>query len=300
VEGRIPQIRNVVLASPRVEAPASENVGALAGYVSAGLLAQCTVTDANVIGGAKVGGLAGYNNGTTSDCRVDGTISAKRYVGGLVGYNRSTVERCAAICTTSGDCMVGGLVGCHLGQVVDSHSTGATSGNDWVGGLAGGAEVPTRVERCFSTGIVTGTRYVGGLMGQSCGIVTSCYARADVHGQSQVGGLVGDGFRTTVISQCCCAGSVAGEFDLGAFIGSLDEAAWVVSCLWDATVAGMLDGVGNLESDPEAVFGKPTTDLRSASTFVDAGWDFENVWMICEGRDYPRLRWEGVECDGAD
>ena len=27
------------------------------------------------------------------------------------------------------------------------------------------------------------------------------------------------------------------------------------------------------------------------------GWDFENVWMICEGRDYPRLRWEGVRCE---
>ena len=296
VDGRAAQIRNIVLAGPHIEAPASENVGALAGYVHAGCFAQCAVTDANVIGDVKVGGFIGWNDGIVSDCHVDGVVAANRYVGGLVGYNRNTVERCAAICMTSGDFMTGGLVGCHLGQVVDSYSEGVTSGNDWVGGLAGGGDVPARVERCFSSGTVTGTRRVGGLMGQSCGTVASCYARADVHGQSQVGGLVGDAFRLTVIRRCYCAGSVAGEFDFGAIIGSMDEAADIVSCLWNATAAGTLDAVGNLEPDPEAVFGKPTADLQNAATFTDAGWDFENVWMICEGQDYPRLQWEGVEC----
>jgi hypothetical protein len=26
------------------------------------------------------------------------------------------------------------------------------------------------------------------------------------------------------------------------------------------------------------------------------GWDFETVWTICEGKDYPRLRWEAMPC----
>ncbi|MBN1510027.1 MAG: hypothetical protein JW955_24490 [Sedimentisphaerales bacterium] len=34
--------------------------------------------------------------------------------------------------------------------------------------------------------------------------------------------------------------------------------------------------------------------MRSAEAFRTFGWDFENVWMIREGKEYPRLRWEGV------
>jgi hypothetical protein len=39
---------------------------------------------------------------------------------------------------------------------------------------------------------------------------------------------------------------------------------------------------------------------RTASAFLDAGWDFvgetengtEDIWWILEGKDYPRLWWE--------
>jgi len=42
--------------------------------------------------------------------------------------------------------------------------------------------------------------------------------------------------------------------------------------------------------------------MQTASTFLDAGWDFvretangtEDVWWILDGRDYPRLWWERV------
>jgi hypothetical protein len=27
-----------------------------------------------------------------------------------------------------------------------------------------------------------------------------------------------------------------------------------------------------------------------------AGWDFDQIWMICEGQDYPHLLWEKVAC----
>jgi hypothetical protein len=32
--------------------------------------------------------------------------------------------------------------------------------------------------------------------------------------------------------------------------------------------------------------------MQTLNTFVDAGWDFENVWWIFEGQDYPRFLWE--------
>ena len=46
--------------------------------------------------------------------------------------------------------------------------------------------------------------------------------------------------------------------------------------------------------------GRTTAEMRTASTFIDAGWDFvdetengtDDIWWILEGQDYPRLWWE--------
>jgi hypothetical protein len=46
--------------------------------------------------------------------------------------------------------------------------------------------------------------------------------------------------------------------------------------------------------------GKTTAEMKTASTFLDAGWDFfgetangtQDIWWIDEGKDYPRLWWE--------
>ena len=47
-------------------------------------------------------------------------------------------------------------------------------------------------------------------------------------------------------------------------------------------------------------FGLTTTEMQTAATFLDAGWDFvdetengtDDIWWIDEGQDYPRLWWE--------
>jgi hypothetical protein len=46
--------------------------------------------------------------------------------------------------------------------------------------------------------------------------------------------------------------------------------------------------------------GKTTAEMRTATTFIEAGWDFideigngiDDIWWIDEGNDYPRLWWE--------
>jgi len=30
---------------------------------------------------------------------------------------------------------------------------------------------------------------------------------------------------------------------------------------------------------------------------IFSNWDFENTWMVCEGKSYPRLWWEKTDCD---
>jgi len=45
-------------------------------------------------------------------------------------------------------------------------------------------------------------------------------------------------------------------------------------------------------ADPD-VIGKTTAELQTESTFMNAGWDFLDIWEFrCEGMNYPRLIWQ--------
>ncbi len=62
--------------------------------------------------------------------------------------------------------------------------------------------------------------------------------------------------------------------------------------LWDAQISGQATSAGGT--------GKTTSEMQTAKTFLDAGWDFvgettngtEDIWWINEGKDYPRLWWQ--------
>jgi len=66
----------------------------------------------------------------------------------------------------------------------------------------------------------------------------------------------------------------------------------VISCFWDIQTSRQIKSTGGT--------GKTTAEMKSASTFLEARWDFvdetvngnEDIWWILEGQDYPRLWWE--------
>jgi hypothetical protein len=51
----------------------------------------------------------------------------------------------------------------------------------------------------------------------------------------------------------------------------------ITNNFWDTTMTGALTAGGELT---EHNFGLPTAQMQMASTFIEAGWDFENVWAI--------------------
>jgi hypothetical protein len=176
--------------------------------------------------------------------------------------------------TGSGD-YVGGLVAENWGGIVQCHSTGAVDGNDCVGGLVGTNEAAPWAEdwspggaisQCYSTCVVRGTNDVGGLVGlNSEATVTQGYSTGTVSGTTaNVGGLVGYNYDGTVTAS-----------------------------VWDSETSGQAMSAGGT--------GKTTAEMQAAQTFLDAGWDFvgetangtENIWWISDGKDYPRLWWEG-------
>jgi hypothetical protein len=121
------------------------------------------------------------------------------------------------------------------------------------------------ITSCYSSSTVTGEDYVGGLVGVKSALVVGSYSRGAVEGTGDsVGGLVG--------------------------IDYTDNKA--DSSFWDIETSGQTKSAGGI--------GITTSEMQTASTFLDAGWDFigktdngtDDIWWINEGLDYPRLWWE--------
>jgi hypothetical protein len=301
-------------------------VGGLVGYNSYGSITTSYSTGSVSGTGSSVGGLVGSNGdldtrpgGNVTHCYSTGAVNGALWVGGLVGNNYcGSIDMSYSTGTVNGNSYVGGLVGRNsYGSITTSYSTGTVSGTGSnVGGLVGynsygsittsystgtvggtgsyvGGVVGYNrgdVTQCCSTGVVAGKDWVAGVVGWNEGNVTGSYSTGAVSGNGMVGGLVG--FNPTGhVTQCYSTGTVSGNFPVGGLVGTGFSAA-VSDCFWDTETSGQSTSAGGT--------GKTTAEMKTASTFLDAGWDFvgettkgtEDIWGILEDKDYPRLAWE--------
>jgi hypothetical protein len=74
-------------------------------------------------------------------------------------------------------------------------------------------------------------------------------------------------------------GGLIGEIGLSGGLPTTD----VSDCFWDTQTSG--------QSTSAAGTGKTTAEMKTLSTFTDAGWDFTDIWEMPTS-DYPRLQWE--------
>ncbi len=220
------------------------------------------MVDVRITGsGYYAGGLVGHNGeGCVVHCYSTGVVRGGQYVGGLTGENHGAVMHCSSSSAVQGTFVAGGLVGSNYGgTVAQCYSTGAVGGNTSVGGLVAANWSWGTVSRCYSTGAVSGTLWVGGLVGENEGSVTHCYSVGAVSGKDGFGGLVG--------------------YSQGAVTG----------CFWDTQTSG--------QTRSAAGTGKTTAALRTAGTFLEAGWGFVpdtrngpfGIWRMPEGGGYPVL-----------
>ena len=211
------------------------------------------------------------------------------YAGGLIGAiivgDRIIVKDCSATGDVSltgnsedlseNETYGGGLVGyCNWAEVASCYATGDVEGFDYVGGLVGWHQQACRdctITNCYAMGDVNGVDYVGGFAGYAVGEIYDSYSSGEVNGGvdvNSVGGFVG-------LYECGYHGEI------------IDD------CFWDVESSGMLIGVGFVDgelSEPLDVQGKTTAQMKSRGTFVDADWDFINIWGIGENQTYPYLR----------
>ncbi len=264
-------------------------------------------------GSLYCGALASKNNGTITNCYTTGAVTGNVTLGGLVGANTATITKSHATCLVKGtrnSRNVGGLIGYNTGNVTNCYATGDVINADIsysLGGLVGGSK--GTITKCYATGNVTAgveSHDIGGLIGDNKGTIANCYATGDVSAGEKsfpLAGLVGSNGGT--IRNCYSVGRVGASRAVGGLVGTIARgsagspaalssvvASSVVRSFWDIDTSGQRRSTGGL--------GKTTAKMRTASTFLNAGWDFvgesengtEDIWWILEGQGYPQLWWE--------
>ena len=239
--------------------------------------------------GSYVAGLVGLNQGGSITVSYGtGTVGGAGWVGGLVGENHGSISASFSSATVRGEYSVGGLTGDNRGSLDTSRATGAVSGEYAVGGLVGynyGS-----IAASYSAGAVNGYWSVGGLAGNNRGGIATSYSNGSMDAVRYVGGLVGNNSYGSITASYS-TGAVSGHTDAGGLVGYHEHGSTTVS-FWDRQTSGQATSAGG-ES-------KATAEMQTASTFLQAGWDFadetangmDDTWRIDEGKEYPRLWWQ--------
>jgi len=270
-----------------------EGLVGLFGYVGrSGAVKNVEIFGAEVRGWRDVGVLAGYSEGTIANCRTDGYAYGEESVGGAIGRNWGTVAACGAHGQVISLSEAGGFAGRNHGTIDSSHSAVMVTS---LGGSAGGfvSGNSGTISSCYSDSIVVSDSCAGGFAagnGQGKSEIRDCYSLGSVEGIGGAGGFLYANVAT--VRRCYSACTVRSKAAPGGFLGVWNPAADggmadIESCYWDADASGV-------ETSP-ACTGLTAEQMRQQTSF--AGWDFGNVWTICEGRGYPRLRWEGAACE---
>lgn len=257
------------------------------------------LTDVDITGAEYANGsLIGFHDGDAqdiSDCYTTGVVETSangpQLHGGFMGYNGSSITDCYTTCdvtaTPTGPNTVwecGGFTGLNDGDLTRCYATGdvtATCGDaSEVGGFSGGVDNGT-ISQCFATGnvsvAVTGgdAQYVAGFIGDNSSLHTlNCYARGNVTVTATgtidcVGGFIGYNFCfTNPVDNCYSTGAVSATgTNIGGFCGENDST--ISNCFWDTQTSG--------QSSSDGGTGKTTAQMKTKSTFTDAGWDFVDL-----------------------
>lgn len=178
------------------------------------------------------------------------------------------------------------------------------TGGSRVGGICGSLS-DGNIENCMVTGDISGYQYVGGIVGVG-GVwnndnpsISQCASSGNIIAtDGEVGGIFGYRYGSCSIENCYSIANVKAE-------GSYSSSAYGIgysakNCYFAGTISGTGDvypiGVYNTnsyyDSEKTKISGKTgaltTKQMKQQASFQ--GWDFDNIWTIQEGVDYPKLR----------
>lgn len=187
---------------------------------------------------------------------------------------------------------------------VNISKKGITGGNR-VGGICGNLSYGN-IENCMVTGDISGGGYVGGIVGRNSdnyynsSIISQCASSGNIIANSgSVGGILAYQNGACSIENCYSIANVKteGSYYSEAYgIGSSAE-----NCYFAGTISGAninyVYPIGSntnsyYDSEKTKISGKSgaltTKQMKQQASFQ--GWDFDKIWTIQEGVDYPKLR----------
>ena len=236
-----------------------------------------------------VGGIAGTNYGTISDCGFSGTINGKENVGGIVGLNAITgaVLNCTAGGAVTGENKTGGVAGSNLGKIQGS-ANGAyvnTVSQDQAISLEDlNLDLSLDKSKLSSVSVLPTALDTGGIAGYSSGILQSCSNTAVVgypHVGYNVGGIAGRS--CGYILDCGNSGSIYGRKDIGGIVGQMEP--YIEMSLSDSTLTQvqkqlkeLQDMVDKASKDAESGVGGISSQLNGVNGSIqNAAQEAANV-----------------------
>ncbi len=223
---------NIIGTEGHGEDKRAASYAGLFGYVAKdSSIKDLTVDASDIEGNQYVGSIAGYNEGSVTDCTLGskGVINGNTDTGGLVGYSSAPLSSLR-----------------NLGKV-----TGETVNT---GGIVGSISAPgNALLYCQNEGSVTGKEKTGGIVGSftyakdSDTVAKECYNKGTVEGGSyQAGGIAGyagAGYYSATIENCGNSGKVTGSGTDGGIVGFLDKGkSFIIQCKNSGTVEGSSAG----------------------------------------------------------
>ncbi len=223
----------------------------LFGYLAKKSEVKDLIIDAsNIEGYQYVGAVAGYTEGTVSDCQLGkkGVVNGRSYIGGISGYSTSPLADLTNRGTVTGEQNTGGIVGCISAPgtvLIDCKNEGSIEGREKTGGIAGSFvssnDAESIVKDCHNNGTVRGTSYQAG----------------------GIAGHVGTGYYKAVIEGCDNSGEVTGTGRNGGIAGWLSsEKASIVQCKNTGTVEG--SGAGGIVGNNQGII----SDCYNSGTVI--------------------------------
>lgn len=174
---------------------------------------------------ASIGGIAGTNYGTISNCSFDGTVEGLNMIGGIAGENYGSIDGCAMSGSVSGKRYTGGIAGYSTGYIGEcknsaSINTSITEGGLELSQLNLADIVNPELTSAEDADVVSDS---GGVAGYSSGVLSACRNDGEVgypHYGYNVGGIVGR--QAGYVNQCENYGQVLGRKDVGGIVGQME------------------------------------------------------------------------------
>lgn len=182
------------------------------------------------------------------------------------------------------------------------------TGRSSVGGICGSLSYGN-IENCMVTGDVSGYQYVGGVVGRNndnysnSSIISQCASSGNIIATyGEVGGILGSRYGSCSIENCYSRANVKAENEGSYYYTAYGIGYSAEKCYFAGTISGTdvnhVYPIGEYntnsyyDSEKTKISGKQgaltTNQMKQQASFQ--GWDFDKIWTIQEGVDYPKLR----------